>query len=568
MGTYNASAYNDNHTLLKLILNIQDYLHKNPNVALYHTVGFQGTVATTSIPKDKVYGPAGSTNTPTAGDLILYALDLGQGFFQVGGSDEDNYIGEYIGQTLTGPKGDPGPEGPEGPEGPAGTPGVKLYYTTGFQGTVATTSIPKDKVHGPTGSTTTPIIGDVILYALEIGQGYFMVSGADASNYIGSYIGQTIQGEKGDKGDPGTPGAAATIAVGTVTTGDPTTPAAVTNAGTSSAAVFNFTIPRGEKGDKGDPGTGYSQLTGLYFNRQNDSVTYSDGIAVFVGQFQLTTADGNSTFANGVVTLPIVAGAGIIIDASEDGRSLIIKAAPTEYVISGGYGHCENNNPAAVADEGTAYVATITANSGYNFGTGYTLTVTMGGADITSEVAIVSIDTISINIPSVTGDIYINCVAVEIPPQLATPTIAMNADGKTLEITDVENATSYDVYVDGTLKTNVAKVIPKYNVTVIGHKASAGASTSAAAIKADSDSVSYTDYTAYVEGRYSYEHETEPNIVGQSTFTASKVAMVGDADSTYKINNGATVHFSGTEAPVVIELTGDTTIDIGVEFEE
>lgn len=325
MGTYNASAYNDNHTLLKHILNIQDYLHKNPNVALYHTVGFQGTVATTSIPKDKVYGPVGSTNTPTAGDLILYALDLGQGFFQVGGADEDNYIGEYIGQTLTGPK--------------------------------------------------------------------------------------------GEKGDPGTPGAAATIAVGTVTTGDPTTPAAVTNAGTSSAAVFNFTIPRGEKGEKGDPGTGYSQLTGLYFNRQKDSVAYSDGIAVFVGQFQLTTADGNSTFANGAITLPIVAGAGIIIDASEDGRSLIIKAATTEYVISGGYGHCENNNPAAVADEGTAYVATITANSGYNFGTGYTLTVTMGGADITSEVAVVSTDTISINIPSVTGDIFINCVAVEIPPQ-------------------------------------------------------------------------------------------------------------------------------------------------------
>ena len=455
MGTYNASAYNDNHTLLKLILNIQDYLHKNPNVALYHTVGFQGTVATTSIPKDKVYGPAGSTNTPTAGDLILYALDLGQGFFQVGGSDEFDYTGEYIGQTLTGPKGDPGPEGPEGPEGPAGTPGVKLYYTTGFRGTVATTSIPKDKVHGPTGSTTTPIIGDVILYALDLGQGYFMVSGMDASNYIGSYIGQTVQGEKGD---PGTPGAAATIAVGTVTTGDPTTPAAVSNVGTENAAVFNFTIPRGEKGDKGDPGTGYSQLTGLYFNRQNDSVTYSDGIAVFVGQFQLTTADGNSTFANGAVTLPIVAGAGIIIEASADGRSLIIKAAPTEYVISGGYGHCENNNPAAVADEGTAYVATITANSGYNFGTGYTLTVTMGGTDITSEVAIVSTDTISINIPSVTGDIYINCVAVEIPPQLATPTIAMNADGKTLEITDVANATSYDVYVDGTLKTNVASV--------------------------------------------------------------------------------------------------------------
>ena len=49
-------------------------------------------------------------------------------------------------------------------------------------------------------------------------------------------------------------------------------------------------------------------------------------------------------------------------------------------------------------------------------------------------------------------------VAYTIQNKLATPTIAMNADGKTLEITDVANATSYDVYVDGTLKTNVASV--------------------------------------------------------------------------------------------------------------
>lgn len=85
------------------------------------------------------------------------------------------------------------------------------------------------------------------------------------------------------------------------------------------------------------------------------------------------------------------------------------------YSITGGYAHCENSNPATTADEGTAYAATITANSGYNFGDGHTLTVTMGGADITSEVAVVSNDTISINIPNVTGDIDINCIAVEVP---------------------------------------------------------------------------------------------------------------------------------------------------------
>ena len=58
-----------------------------------------------------------------------------------------------------------------------------------------------------------------------------------------------------------------------------------------------------------------------------------------------------------------------------------------------------------------------------------------------------------------------NSVNYTVQAQLAAPTIAMNADEKTLEITDVENATSYDVYVDGTLKTNVAYVEPVYTVT-------------------------------------------------------------------------------------------------------
>lgn len=49
-------------------------------------------------------------------------------------------------------------------------------------------------------------------------------------------------GEKGDDGE------AATISVGTVTTGAAGTSATVVNSGTSSAAVFDFTIPRGADG--------------------------------------------------------------------------------------------------------------------------------------------------------------------------------------------------------------------------------------------------------------------------------------------------------------------------------
>lgn len=69
-----------------------------------------------------------------------------------------------------------------------------------------------------------------------------------------------LKGPKGDKGDTGSPGAngapgtAATIQVGNVSGG---TTASVTNSGTSAAAVFDFVLPKGDKGEKGaagDPG--------------------------------------------------------------------------------------------------------------------------------------------------------------------------------------------------------------------------------------------------------------------------------------------------------------------------
>lgn len=71
------------------------------------------------------------------------------------------------------------------------------------------------------------------------------------------------QGDKGDKGDQGDigpegpkgdKGDAATITVGTVSTGAAGTEATIVNSGTSSNAVLDFTIPRGDKGDTGDTG--------------------------------------------------------------------------------------------------------------------------------------------------------------------------------------------------------------------------------------------------------------------------------------------------------------------------
>jgi hypothetical protein len=49
-------------------------------------------------------------------------------------------------------------------------------------------------------------------------------------------------------------GPSGTVAVGSTTTAEPGTPASVTNSGSSTAAILDFTIPKGDKGDKGDTG--------------------------------------------------------------------------------------------------------------------------------------------------------------------------------------------------------------------------------------------------------------------------------------------------------------------------
>ena len=58
-------------------------------------------------------------------------------------------------------------------------------------------------------------------------------------------------GTGGGGGGGGTPGEAATIEVGTTTTLNPGQDATVTNSGTENAAIFNFGIPQGEKGEDG-----------------------------------------------------------------------------------------------------------------------------------------------------------------------------------------------------------------------------------------------------------------------------------------------------------------------------
>ena len=136
-----------------------------------------------------------------------------------------------------------GPTGPEGPQGDAGTNGTDGKGWTG-------------------GSYNTA--NGIVTFTSDDGLGFATgdLRGADgAQGSVGPEGPTGLTGPEGPKGEDSTvpgpkgdPGDAATIAAGTTTTGAAGSSASVTNSGSSSAAVFDFTIPRGDKGDKGDKG--------------------------------------------------------------------------------------------------------------------------------------------------------------------------------------------------------------------------------------------------------------------------------------------------------------------------
>lgn len=96
--------------------------------------------------------------------------------------------------------------------------------------------------NGITNITKTSTSGLIDTYTISYTNG-------NSSTYT---IANGKDGRDGVNGTNGQDGQAATITVGTTTTGEAGTNASVTNSGTSSNAVFNFTIPQGAKGDDGD----------------------------------------------------------------------------------------------------------------------------------------------------------------------------------------------------------------------------------------------------------------------------------------------------------------------------
>lgn len=159
----------------------------------------------------------------------------------------------------------------------AGEMGVETdtrKFKFGVGGSVQWNSIPYASAGGSGGggggffvAETSPVganIGDIWYCSADTGaeagksflryDGYWVEINPGTLGPKGDQGIQGIQGVQGIQGIQGVAGNAATIAVGTVTTGAAGSSAVITNSGTSSAAVFDFTIPRGDTGATGPQG--------------------------------------------------------------------------------------------------------------------------------------------------------------------------------------------------------------------------------------------------------------------------------------------------------------------------
>jgi hypothetical protein len=169
-------------------------------------------------------------------------------------------------------------------------------------------------------------------------------------------------GATGPTGPTGPTGAAATIAAGTTTTGAAGTSASVTNVGTSSAAVFDFTIPRGDTGATGPTGAAATIAVGT-------TTTTSPGTNATV------TNVGTSGAA--VFDFGIPRGAGVNSGGSTG--QVLTKASGTDYdttwtTITGalnyqGTWNASTNTPTLTSSVGTSgyyYVVNVAGSTNLN----------------------------------------------------------------------------------------------------------------------------------------------------------------------------------------------------------
>jgi len=172
-----------------------------------------------------------------------------------------------------------------------------------------------------------------------------------------------VEVDQGKAGPQGPQGDAATVDVGTTTTGAPGTSASVVNSGTTSAAIFDFTIPQGDtgatgpQGDPGDAATIAAGTTTTSAPGTSASVVNSGTSSAAV--FDFTIPQGAGVNSGGTIGQVLAKASATDYDTTwitlETGGDVTGPASATDNAIArydGTTGKLLQNSPLTISDGG------------------------------------------------------------------------------------------------------------------------------------------------------------------------------------------------------------------------
>ena len=171
-----------------------------------------------------------------------------------------------------------------------------------------------------------------------------------------------------------------------------------------------------------------------------------NSITVTMGGTNITSTalNGNSISISNVTGNIVITAKAILI-------------TPSTYTITNNLTSCNNSNSAEIVSANSKYSATITADEGYVLNT---ITVTMGGKDVTSTV----VNNNTITIASVTGNIVITAKAIVVTP--STYTITNNLTNCTTN-NNAKSITANSKY-SATITVNTGYVLSTFSVSMGG----------------------------------------------------------------------------------------------------
>ncbi len=242
-------------------------------------------------------GPWSASTAYVTGDAVLY----GGSAYIATAAVSGNAPGVSPAWSLLVQQGAAGAAGPAGSQGAAGSAGTQ--GATGPQGSTGPSGL---RWLGVYNASTGYVSGDAVAYnggsyvsQSDVNVGVVPGAGPQwallaAQGAVGT---NGTNGTSGVTGTRGSDGAAATIQVGSVTTGAPGSSAIVQNAGTATAATLNFILPQGAAGTAGTPGLVFqgTWVTGTGY--RNNDVVYRSGSS-YVSQHNSNTADPVISVAN------------------------------------------------------------------------------------------------------------------------------------------------------------------------------------------------------------------------------------------------------------------------------